>query len=249
MGAARQEAYGASVEFMRQVTRRRPDVTMIPRPVVVIARTVGLHYDPAAVWRQGPTQSVLLGTHILCGGHLSPIHVRFCIAHEIGHYVLGTTWPLTDFPRRPDPRAEKEADAFAAGLLMPHGTVRQTLRARGISLRPVPLSRWAHREYTRRVISGLAAQYKVGHHVALQSLVDMGLVSDIEPWHSPMRALCPYRQHLRRMGGPPCTQTQCSRACFAHPRYAPASSPQTALLAPPPLLPPSWPLTTVAGLP
>jgi len=139
MGAARQEAYGASVEFMRQVTRRRPDVTMIPRPVVVIARTVGLHYDPAAVWRQGPTQSVLLGTHILCGGHLSPIHVRFCIAHEIGHYVLGTTWQLTDFPRWPDPRAEKEAGclcrrpAYAAR----HGSSNPTCAGYLSASRPV----------------------------------------------------------------------------------------------------------------
>ena len=61
----------------------------------------------------------------------APMRRRFTIAHEIGHFVLhaqGATGVVfcrvTDAPEAPKQRIEREANRFAAELLMPEDLVR-----------------------------------------------------------------------------------------------------------------------------
>lgn len=53
----------------------------------------------------------------------SPGRMRFSIAHELGHYFLHKDKVTVDYrnnkPGEPRPKKEKEADIFAANLLMP----------------------------------------------------------------------------------------------------------------------------------
>jgi Zn-dependent peptidase ImmA (M78 family) len=69
-----------------------------------------------------------------------PSRQQFTIAHEIAHYWLhgDSCWQFRDktFARRtgdPDPK-EREADAFAAALLMPEELLRQTISSGSQSL-------------------------------------------------------------------------------------------------------------------
>ena len=69
-----------------------------------------------------------------------PLRRRFTIAHEIGHWVLHAQAAgssarfcrITDVPEQPrDPR-EREANRFAAELLMPEASIRAEVARRGL---------------------------------------------------------------------------------------------------------------------
>jgi hypothetical protein len=211
----RLEAYLLATDLVASLAVERPGLERIPRPVVEIADALGLTYDPTVLWRTAETQGVLIGSRILCSGGLSVPQTRFCIAHEIGHHFLGTTQHVSELTAR-DEEAEGEADAFAAGLLMPHKEVGATLRSLLQSADPRPVVDWAREEDRIRVITRVANGYRVGHHVVLQTLVDMGLVTDFPPWQTPGPVLCSYRKALKSIGGPPCRSSTCRAVCSAH---------------------------------
>ena len=79
------------------------------------------------------------GHAIVLGGGGSERRRRFTIAHEIGHFVLHPelAHPEPARPERSDQVTEagrvedREADAFAAELLMPEHLVRQAAREHG----------------------------------------------------------------------------------------------------------------------
>jgi Zn-dependent peptidase ImmA (M78 family) len=69
------------------------------------------------------------------------VRQRFTIAHEIGHFALGhlegsqKLWrdPVGNFSSSANKREEREANMFAAQLLMPASTVRYAVREVGIT--------------------------------------------------------------------------------------------------------------------
>jgi hypothetical protein len=93
------------------------------------------------LWHQGRRVSGLFipgdgFPQILFEAHELPPRRRFTIAHELGHAILDPTRePMCDPPMLDDEntadvahdRAEDEADAFAASLLMPRELIRADL--------------------------------------------------------------------------------------------------------------------------
>lgn len=96
-----------------------------------------------------------------------PVRQRFTIAHEIGHYVLGHLNagtprfrdPATNFSSAADSNDERQANRFAADLLMPAETVQYAI---------------TKREY--RGIAKLAALFGVSQVAMKYRLVQLGLI-------------------------------------------------------------------------
>ena len=79
---------------------------------------------------------------------------RFTIAHEIGHFVLHPERGAVDEAGRTE---EREADAFAAELLMPEYLVREAVREQGLD------------------DARLADRFEVGRKAMQARLRDLGL--------------------------------------------------------------------------
>jgi len=106
-----------------------------------------------------------------------PNRQKFTIAHEIGHFVLHGDAPtvLVDegivhfrddkSSTATDPR-EREANAFAAELLMPETAVRQELNGRPIDA------------FDENAVRGLAVRFGVSTQAITLRLKNLGLVAD-----------------------------------------------------------------------
>lgn len=57
---------------------------------------------------------------IFVDSNTHPMRLRFTLAHELGHILLGH---ITSHQKKPDPWQEYEANAFASELLMPEKVV------------------------------------------------------------------------------------------------------------------------------
>ncbi|MCH4025249.1 MAG: ImmA/IrrE family metallo-endopeptidase [Acetobacter fabarum] len=78
---------------------------------------------------------------IVVNKEISPTRKIFTIAHELGHFILHQDYAASQnyltLPRRDDyadrkPDVEKEADVFAANLLMPETMVRKYMEVASI---------------------------------------------------------------------------------------------------------------------
>lgn len=114
---------------------------VIPAPVVSVAKELGLTVSEINMPQyEGITPSGILTQidgkwTILLKVDDSPTRKRFTIAHEIGHFLIHSsisTFILDDFPAGEtfyrdglDNDKEKEANYFAACLLMPSGEVNR----------------------------------------------------------------------------------------------------------------------------
>jgi Zn-dependent peptidase ImmA (M78 family) len=106
-----------------------------------------------------------------------PNRQKFTIAHEIGHFVLHASVPtvLVDesivhfrddkSSTATDPR-EREANAFAAQLLMPESAVRQELNGRPIDA------------FDENAVRGLAVRFGVSTQAITLRLKNLNLVAD-----------------------------------------------------------------------
>ena len=155
--------------------------------------SLGLQVERAALWEHNHTQGVLVGDLILLSPRVGARKARFTVAHEIGHYILGTDSGSQE--------AELQADAIAAALLMPHPHVAPWMHAR-MGRRPEALTPagWAMRERKDKIITALVRECDVSYATCLQTLADMGLVRGVEPWGCPGEAYSAYHLALRRMG-------------------------------------------------
>ena len=92
-------------------------------------------------------------------------HQRFTLAHELGHLALHESKDglVESLPDRAEdrPGSEREADTFAAALLVPLKEIRRILH---YELRVSPM------ECDDRLVIGLAEKFGVSHHVILRRL-------------------------------------------------------------------------------
>lgn len=181
------EAYEIAQDVLAQVSRTRPELRRLPRPVAAIADAWGVRVADVALWSGAGTAGVLLGERVVViSGGIGARRARFTVAHELGHAVFGTSRPVEVCVGTMTPEAaqdERDADAFAAGLLMPHPEVREALAAR-FGRTPAALSpvEWARRECESGVLTHLVRAFDVSYCTCFRALVDMGLVTGAEPW-------------------------------------------------------------------
>jgi len=102
---------------------------MVSSDPVGLGETSG-EYDPTGTPQTGPL--------IRYNPNDPRVRQRFTVAHELGHYVLGhglshrdTSGNFTMSPRLN--AEERNANQFAAALLMPEGTVKALIEVRGMT--------------------------------------------------------------------------------------------------------------------
>ncbi len=116
-----------------------------PADLSPLLRRLGLEVVP---WRfAGRVREVIIEGTVGIDSRLSPVWVRWLTAHAIGHHLLhtGTSLYLETWQWVSRVKAERQAEEFAAGLLLPATAGRSTggrmLAARcGI---PLPKAAWA----------------------------------------------------------------------------------------------------------
>lgn len=115
----------------------------LPVDVVAIARRMGAQvFSSNGLGNLSGKVALVNGTpHIYCNGADPTVRQRFTIAHEIGHLALGHVSdaqaqhredPASNFSAGPLPPIEREANAFAAELLMPHKVLAFAINTEGI---------------------------------------------------------------------------------------------------------------------
>jgi Zn-dependent peptidase ImmA (M78 family) len=134
---------GSAETLLAAILKHHPDISA-PVPVEDIARRVGIT-DIRDLAEEGGSSSLLVdgagATGIIsCSVALSSPRRRFAIAHQLGHFLLGTQHedgPCTardlSENRRDTPHRKQEAQAnrFAAGLLMPKPLMAASLDSLG----------------------------------------------------------------------------------------------------------------------
>ena len=109
------------LEVARKAAARLLDeheLTEPPIDVETLAGTLGLSVERRAL---GDLDGELRGTRIIVNRDRHRVRQRFTIAHEIGHFVLHTAHGATA-------QVERQADAFAAALLMPQPLLARAVR-------------------------------------------------------------------------------------------------------------------------
>ncbi|WP_458246909.1 helix-turn-helix domain-containing protein [Streptomyces sp. MAI_2237] len=105
---------------------------------------------------------------IVASTDFSQGHVRFTLAHELGHHLLGDTRDVIDEDERDmyaNDLAEKRVNAFAGHLLMPEDGIRETLA-------------WLSAgRVTERSLVALMEQFGVSFSALLYQLLDLGLIT------------------------------------------------------------------------
>ena len=208
-GELRHEGYVAATCVLEDLSTSDPDLLAMPRPVVLIAKKLGTRYS---VDRPpfGPTVSGMVdwasGTIVVSAGD-GHRRARFTIAHELGHWYLGTFMDEEQISRR-GVRAERsldiepEADGFAAGLLLDHPRLLGILKSYLLVVRPHSPEEWARQEIDHRVVTGVVKTGDVSYRVVLQSMAEAGLVVGVTPWNDqPGMAYGFYRQEWNRLAG------------------------------------------------
>lgn len=190
----RHDAYKTSIEYLAFITESDSRFTRTPCPIYEVAKNAGL-----AVFNFDLGDSLagmLYDNHIVVARNYGPERARFTVAHEIGHAVLHL--PRAESDPGPTEVEEHEANVFASGLLMPHDAVRQILP---LGTKILTVRQWAMDEHRTRQVSRLRRQFRVSLDTTLQTLVDMGLVLDREPWASLFNVRDEYERALRDLQG------------------------------------------------
>lgn len=112
---------------------------------------------------------------------------NFTVAHEIGHHVLHKDLYMAVYAgqngimcreQTKKPLVERQADRFAAALLMPAPTIREAVSGRS---KPKQLSTALH--LARQIQQDLALKH-VSISAILNRLIDLGLVSTDVPYQT-----------------------------------------------------------------
>jgi Zn-dependent peptidase ImmA (M78 family) len=140
----------------------------LPVDVVAIAKSMGISVEPSlAMDESGVIENTVMGTLIQYSASESPVRQRFTIAHEIGHYALGhlnaAGKKYRDTPENFSSGAapeERQANAFAAKLLMPEKVVKFAVNEKGFN-----------------TLKSLAKLFNVSEVAMKYRLVNLGLLS------------------------------------------------------------------------
>ena len=150
-----------------------------PVPVDQVAQYLGIQVDEADLGEEcsgmlvRDEESAVIGVNVKHHEHRK----RFTIAHEIAHFVLHGGEAYIDEPPHIDFRAadsgsgtqqeEKEANQFAAALLMPADQVRAAVAEQ-------PFDPAQDDE-----LPNLARRFKVSPQAMTTRLIHLGLISDV----------------------------------------------------------------------
>ena len=131
-----------SIEQRAAALLRETGVTDLPVDVEEVARRRGLHVVPHDLG-EGVSGALFVERGVATIGY-NPLHSevrrRFTVAHELGHYELharsGPLFVDRDFvvayrdgrSSTGEVRKERQANAFAAALLMPASQIREAVR-------------------------------------------------------------------------------------------------------------------------
>lgn len=147
------------------------DVTMLADEVGVVVARMPLGGDERSPEGCSAVDPETGAAYVLINSDKPRVRRRFTIAHELGHLALGHLHGgevvVDETVRGRSPR-EREANAFAAGLLMPEAGVKggwERLRHR-LGKRPLPID-W---------IVWLAASFGVSDQAAAYRLANLGLI-------------------------------------------------------------------------
>lgn len=181
----RAESHATGEEFVKSCD---PALWRFPRPVEEIATTHSLRVVEAPAY-VNLDHGMIVGDVILISKQRKSWEKRLTIAHELGHYVLGTGIGV----------AEAECTQFGAALLMPMDDVITEVRAWGTE-GTHSVADLAYLEGHRRCMSHLVWRYGVGYKALVWAMADYGLIRGVPAWHGfhHIDALMEeYRLHLR----------------------------------------------------
>lgn len=140
----------------------------LPVDVASIARAMGIRVEASrSLGASGVIENTAMGAVIRYSTTESPVRQRFTIAHEIGHFALGhlnsAGKMFRDTPENFSNGAapeERQANAFAAQLLMPEKVVKFAVNERGFN-----------------TLKSLANVFDVSEVAMKYRLVNLGLLS------------------------------------------------------------------------
>ncbi len=182
----RHEGYWAAERLIADLRSTNPDLVRMPRPIVEIAREFGVEYDPLRPGLGIHFSGLLDGNKIYVSDNDSVHRVRYTIAHELAHYLLGSTLhnglSFRGLHTTEHQDVEAEADGFASGLLLDQPRLRDLLAGMIPDLCGLSVEGWADMECEHRVISRITTTCNVSYPMVLQALADAGLVEGIMPW-------------------------------------------------------------------
>jgi len=166
-----------SVEARASLVLRQSGITTPPIPVEVVARRLGLQVSPASLGDDVSGVLVVQEGRGVIGYNSahSPVRQRFSVAHEIGHYVLHRKASQLFIDKEyfavfrdthsstGESRREREANAFAAALLMPTALLRLEIERQGLHLAD------------EATLDSLAGLFRVSRQAMAYRLANLGI--------------------------------------------------------------------------
>lgn len=156
------------IESMAEELLTRLEIKGVPTPIEDVARALEIRISRAP---SADFSGLLIRKdgHALIGINSSeaPVRQRFTIAHELGHFILHPQQDaFVDFRKERNsvetkPPRERQADMFAAALLMPRKLLFRDFR------------RLAKGGYTDEVTAILAKQYAVSEEAMRYRLINL----------------------------------------------------------------------------
>lgn len=159
-----------------------------------LADLIEMHFGADVVLSPLGTNSDGLCAHvgdravIVASSDFDAGHVRFTLAHELGHHLVGDPREVIDEPQV-EPSAgsleERRVSAFAAHLLIPHEGVKDMLAWLNVS-------RKSFDDGSRRAARGalaLMARYGASAPATVYQLADFGYIGDVNLWVDRVTAL------------------------------------------------------------
>lgn len=182
---------------------RKTGVTSAPIPIHLVAQRLGLVLEAGSFGDDVSGVLVIDGDRAVIGYNSShsPTRQRFSIAHEIGHYVLHRADSSLFIDQRyfaafrdrrsasGADRRERQANAFAASLLMPSDLVLREVEHRRFDLGD------------EDGLKGLAEAFQVSVQAMVYRLTNMGVLS--VPSESVDVVVDPATNKVRKRGSHP----------------------------------------------
>jgi hypothetical protein len=176
----RRDAYLAGRFWIEEMARQDRRLEAVPLPLDALRQAKGLGLR-VKVLPDG-THAALVDRTIYLAENQSSRRARFSVAHEVAHVVLGHSVLGPGVGR--DFMVEAEADACAAGWLVPHAHLVAELQSLGIKGQ-MSVDEWVEAEWRDGIVDRLVRTYDASHATVATALHDAGLVRGHDPWQRP----------------------------------------------------------------